>query len=290
MKKNIFNSILFLFVFSIFPLTVNAGFLKDNGVVLKLNNSYILYSDQEMPYINEDGRTMIPLSIVRDLMGCKVTWDPLKKKAFINFNGIEAQVSINSEKSLVNGEPYELAAPAILRNNSTMVPIGLIAKIIDIPIDWDAKYRVITLKSDKFLKNYSLENIDQMQNLNIYFQGKIVPQTVRFVEMKDPEQNQIQVQILNIADQTIGAELLHKNCIYYISNKEAGGDISLGFSSPRGTSVGDRRGYNPVSISHSSTFMDSSSVNPGKMADGKFVFNEKQVKYVICNYFVITGY
>ncbi|HAG10756.1 MAG TPA: hypothetical protein DCK76_05095 [Desulfotomaculum sp.] len=293
-KLILIKLIIVLSILSMFSATADASIMNNLGVVLKLNNSYILYADQELPFIDKANRTMFPLSIARDLMGFKVAFDPIKGKADIIFDVTKAQVMINNKQAYINDKPVVLDTPVIMRNNSLMVPARFISQICNTPLEWDAKHHVLILKNDKFLNAYSLTHLDEMQNLDESFQDKIIPQKVEFVEYKNPDENRINMQILNASDNVIDKEFLHMNCFYYTNDRVAGGDMSLGFSSGRGTGVSDRRGYNPDAINANSTYTIHSNTWDGKnkhiFKSHHFIFNDNIVKYVICNYFKITGF
>lgn len=287
MKKKLLNTVFILLLGSLFPSYANAGFLEDNGVVLKLNNSYILYSYQEMPYIDENGRTLIPLRLVSDLMGAQLVWDAKEQTANLFFDNVKAQVSIGKKEAFINEKLYALDTVAVLRNKTAMVPVRFIAKFLEIPIEWDAKYRVVSLRNKNFFKAPILYNIDQMENLDTSFKGNIVPQKVSFIKAKDPERNKLTILLFNTSDTIIGAEQLHKNLYWYRSETSAGGDVSLGRTSPRGK-MRDPRGYNPDAIPSGGNFLDQSNVLFYKISGDSFFDSEGKIKYIICNYFKIS--
>lgn len=283
MRRLLKYLVLIVLAAMVFPMTASAALLKDNGLLLQLNNSYILYSYQQMPYIDKNGRTLIPLRMIGDLMGAEVSWDGSKNTATIAFEDVKAVVVIGSKEASVNGKSYMMDTTAVLCNKTTMVPVRFISDVIQVPVEWDKKNNIVTLKDKRFLTAPSINQIDHMENLDESYKGKIVPKKLRFVKDKDPEKNRVTIEIVNASDTTILAGHLHKNLYFYRNENSAGSDLTFGFMKPREGS----RGYNPTDIVQDGTFTDYSNMTIYTITGDSIVSNGGRVKYIICNYFII---
>lgn len=261
------------------PMSAKAQLFEEKGVLLQLNRSYILYSHQEMPYIDQNGRTLIPFRMIGDLIGAEVSWDSKKKEATIIFDEVNIRAVIDNKEAWVNGKSYMMDTTPVIRNNTTMVPVRLIADALNIPIEWDSEYRVVTLKHEKFLKTPErLWRIDEMENLDEIFQGRIIPSKIRYTQEEDPEQNKLIVEVLNASDTTIKAHQLHKNLFSYTSKTEVWFTGTRGFTASSGMT-----GYNSSDVLPNTRFVDEI---PKKSL---LQTPSGELKYIICNYFKTTN-
>ena len=108
-----------------------------------------LYIDAEnkavVPYIDENGRTMVPVRFIAERLGAKVAWDPETRKVTIKLDGKEINMSIGSTQYSLNGEnKYMDTAPTIKTGwNRTMVPIRFVAEALGKSVEWDKANKLV---------------------------------------------------------------------------------------------------------------------------------------------------
>lgn len=116
------------------------------------------------PYISED-RTMVPLRVISENLGKKVTWNNNDKKVTIkDEKGNEFSLVIN-EKFMedISSNVYrkiELDVPAVIKDNRTFVPIRAIAEAFGEKVHWDNDKRVVVIGDNydsKKIKNDEIE-------------------------------------------------------------------------------------------------------------------------------------
>lgn len=108
-----------------------------NPVNVKVYDQYIDFSSiDQWPFI-ENGRTMVPLRAVFEVMNCTVRWDASKNSAVVEYEGTNISIPANSNTALINGTVSTLDVPAKLVNNRIMVPLRFISEAIDKTVIWD---------------------------------------------------------------------------------------------------------------------------------------------------------
>ena len=108
-----------------------------NPVNVKVYDQYIDFSSiDQWPFI-ENGRTMVPLRAVFEVMNCTVRWDASKNSAIVEYEGTNISIPANSNTALINGTASTLDVPAKLVNNRIMVPLRFISEAIDKTVIWD---------------------------------------------------------------------------------------------------------------------------------------------------------
>lgn len=109
----------------------------DNPVNVKVYDQYIDFSSiNQWPFI-ENGRTMVPLRAVFEVMNCYVRWDAVNSSAVVEYEGTKIIIPANSNTAFINGNASTMDVPAKLVNDRIMVPLRFISEAIDKTVIWD---------------------------------------------------------------------------------------------------------------------------------------------------------
>ncbi|WP_170291656.1 N-acetylmuramoyl-L-alanine amidase [Heliobacterium mobile] len=102
----------------------------------------------DVPPMIVSGRTLVPLRIISENLGATVDWSSKKQSAIIAKDNVHIEVKIGSKEVLVNGTAKQIDVPARIVNNRTMVPLRVVAEMLNCPVFFDAQdYQVIVGKS-----------------------------------------------------------------------------------------------------------------------------------------------
>ena len=132
------------------------------------SNQISLYVDgnplyMEVPPAVVGGRTMVPLRVVSEAVGCTVDWfgedkrivvyspaggDPLLVMT-INDRNVTVN-NYNGETGVVTGEVVTIEAAPIIVGGRTMVPLRFIAETIGYAVEWDDATKTIYLFSGAY--------------------------------------------------------------------------------------------------------------------------------------------
>ncbi|WP_025025910.1 stalk domain-containing protein [Caldalkalibacillus mannanilyticus] len=92
-----------------------------------------------------NGRTLLPMRAVFELLGADVKWDPKLSLITATTEDTSIELVIGSRTATVNGKKVELDQPPIINNSRTLVPIRFVAETLNAEINWDSKTSTITI-------------------------------------------------------------------------------------------------------------------------------------------------
>lgn len=117
----------------------------DRPVNVKVYDQYIDFSTvNQWPFI-ENGRTMVPLRAIFEVMNCKVRWDESSNSAIIEYEGTKIIVPANINTIFINGKESTLDVPAKIIKNRIMVPLRFISEAIDKKVIWDDAEKTVLI-------------------------------------------------------------------------------------------------------------------------------------------------
>lgn len=138
MKK--FAMALFIIAFSAFiSLSVYA---QDINVYV---DSYPVSFSSQQPVIS-NGRTLVPLRGLFDLMGYEISWDGSTKTAALTSRTDKSnkiEITVGADSYTARGEVFSLDTPAQIINGSTMIPLRAVAEATGAAVYWDNDSKTI---------------------------------------------------------------------------------------------------------------------------------------------------
>lgn len=147
--------LLFIIIFA-FPLTVQAAY-PPQGISVAIDGELIQFSDQG-PYIKND-RTMVPLRVPMEKMGCSVEWDSGKQQAIVKKDGQAAVFTIGSRTYTVNNEKKIMDVAAELKGDRTAFPIRFAAEAMGAEVEWDQVSLTVHMFSKEMDKQQIIEQV-----------------------------------------------------------------------------------------------------------------------------------
>ena len=138
----------------IVTVSLTAGLLKASTVQSQDVNVYIngvqtLFPDQ-LPYIDDNNRTMVPVRFCSLALGATVEWNSQTKQVIITRpeSGTDSDrqvtLTIDSTEMLIAGESArQMDTAAVLRNGRTMVPLRFISEFFAAEVVWDSPSRSV---------------------------------------------------------------------------------------------------------------------------------------------------
>ena len=109
-----------------------------NGIIV---NDHIVYSDV-YPYI-KNSRTYVPIRFIAEELGYDVKWDGANKKVKMTNGSTNVELTIGSNKMIVNGKTLTLDAPAEIKDDRTFVPLRAIAESFGQKVDYSKDYKAV---------------------------------------------------------------------------------------------------------------------------------------------------
>ena len=107
--------------------------------------------DTENLAVVKDGRTMIPVRCLAELLGADVSYDSASKSARISRAGVEIVMPIGKTTATVNGKPVEMDVAPYITNGRTMIPARYVSEFFGQNIQWVSETRTAAVTENKSL-------------------------------------------------------------------------------------------------------------------------------------------
>ncbi len=120
------------------PLVAN-----EQPVKVFVNGTEIAFDVQ--PYIDKNGRTMIPLRFILEQLDCEVTWNGAQQEILVNQRDKQMRLWINKPTAQVDGVMVSLDTVPVLRNGRTMVPLRFIAENFGANVVWNGQTKSVAV-------------------------------------------------------------------------------------------------------------------------------------------------
>jgi hypothetical protein len=122
----------------------------DDIINVTVDGVRVVFPDQRPVVIN--GRTLVPVRGVFELMGFDVDWDADTNTAVITNADYEIRITLDSNIFTVNGASHSLDVPAQSIGGRTMVPIRLPLESVGYYLEWDRFTQTVVISSEPIEK------------------------------------------------------------------------------------------------------------------------------------------
>ncbi|WP_173184672.1 N-acetylmuramoyl-L-alanine amidase family protein [Paenibacillus alginolyticus] len=127
---------LMLLVCMLFLPTYAMGAESPSGIMLYMNEKKLV-SNEVQPRI-VSGNTIVPVRIIVEEIGAKVSWDEPTRKVTIVKDDMNIQLVIDSKTALIKGKKESLEVAPIIEKGNTMLPLRFIGQLMGIEFKWDS--------------------------------------------------------------------------------------------------------------------------------------------------------
>jgi len=105
------------------------------GINVNVNDERVVFEGQQP--VNIDGRTLVPIRGVFEVLGFEVGWNPQLRQATLARPGAIVVLTIDSASFTVNGVTHMLDVPAQVIADRTMIPIRAVLESVGYEMDWN---------------------------------------------------------------------------------------------------------------------------------------------------------
>ncbi|MFK4302024.1 hypothetical protein ABH892_002128 [Paenibacillus sp. RC254] len=128
--------------------------------LLKVNDYDVLYSAPVGPYTNKENRLMAPLRSVSELLGAKVEYNLKSQEAIINWKKDKIVFYKGKDMYELNGETVQMDTYPELKQNSFIIPLGVLLRAMDIPFEY--KNNKVVLQNESFNQSKVLQHVTEL--------------------------------------------------------------------------------------------------------------------------------
>lgn len=152
LKKAIFLVIMALLVSMVCVPWVISG---SSGISVTVDGKAVNFPDAQ-PFIDANGRTLLPVRFVTESLGAKVDWNDKTKQVDIKKDNVSITIRINDRNIVVNNTIKTMDTKAIIKDSRTFVPIRYVAEGLGAKVGWNANTKtVIITTGGDVIKSYS---------------------------------------------------------------------------------------------------------------------------------------
>ena len=107
-----------------------------------VNGNRVNFPDAE-PFIDDNGRTQVPVRFVSEALGAEVGWEGSTKTVTISQGDKEIKIVIGKKDYTINGEKNLMDTEALLKEDRTFVPVRFVSEGLGARVDWDPAVRTV---------------------------------------------------------------------------------------------------------------------------------------------------
>ena len=112
-----------------------------------VNGDKVSFPDAQ-PFIDENGRTQVPVRFVSEALGAKVDWDGNAKKVTVALNSRTVVLTIGKRGYEINSQSYQMDTVALLQESRTFVPIRFVSEALGASVVWNQAAKSVYIKFD----------------------------------------------------------------------------------------------------------------------------------------------
>lgn len=157
--------VLMIFAFALLFVSGNFTYAGD-AITVKVDGQAAVFPDAQ-PYINEDGRTMVPVRFLSSALGASVDWSGkmrlvsiMRGKERIALIVGESEATVSGEKSTVK---KQFDTRAVIKQDRTFVPLRFISETLGAGVGWDPNTRTVIIRTDGTVENVPLSPYEDFE-------------------------------------------------------------------------------------------------------------------------------
>ncbi|GAB1475740.1 hypothetical protein MASR2M70_05720 [Bacillota bacterium] len=100
-----------------------------------------------MPYIDSNGRTMVPVRFLAESLGATVGWDGAKHQITISLDNKKIMMTVGSKAYTINGSAKTMDTVPLINKgwDRTMVPMRFVGEALGMDVKWDPVNKLVIL-------------------------------------------------------------------------------------------------------------------------------------------------
>ena len=135
--------------------------IGSKGYTLSKTDGEVLQGQMDVAAIISNGRTMLPVRFVGEVIGADVQWDAATRTASFSKDGLTATVQIDGQQIVLsNGKTVDMDSAPLNVDGRILLPLTNISQIFSLTqgnvndgigqdIEWDGQNRTVTIKTQR---------------------------------------------------------------------------------------------------------------------------------------------
>lgn len=118
------------------------------NISVTIDGKNVAFPDAK-PFIDKNGRTLIPVRFVSEALGAKVGWTEKTQEVDISKDNVKIIVKINDKNIIANGQKKAMDTQAIIKEKRTFVPIRYVAEALGSTVTWNKASSTVVIVTNK---------------------------------------------------------------------------------------------------------------------------------------------
>lgn len=113
-------------------------------VKVKVDDQYVSFPDAQ-PFIDQNGRTQVPIRFISEQLGAEVSWDGIEKKVTVTKGSDTITLKIGESIATKNGKTLYFDTTSFVKNDRTFVPLRFISETLGVKVNWIEASRTVEI-------------------------------------------------------------------------------------------------------------------------------------------------
>jgi len=157
LKKVILFTLIITLLFTSFNISYAT---KDEEITLCINGMYVTFD--QMPF-NKDGRVLVPLRGIFEILGATVEYDGETRKITATKKSDKIELTIDDKNAYINGVKKELDVPPTIVGGRTFVPVRFVSEALGAVVNWNDETKTVDIK---MMLSSSKMTFDDMETIS----------------------------------------------------------------------------------------------------------------------------
>lgn len=118
------------------PQVITVYNTENHGVYVTVGGTHVYCDETESPFIDENGRTQVPVRAVSEAMGKNVSWNEAERTVRIEDSENEVSFVIDSAVMTKNGAAAEMDTAARIVNGRTYIPLRFLGEALGCEVEY----------------------------------------------------------------------------------------------------------------------------------------------------------
>jgi len=123
-------------------LALSQTVLADQSIRINFNGEQIQF---DIDPVLDNGRVLVPLRGVFEMLGASVSWDGTSGKVYATRGANTIELAIGENTAYINSYPTELDVAASLLEGRTMVPLRFVSEALGAEVGWNSQAQTVDI-------------------------------------------------------------------------------------------------------------------------------------------------
>ena len=139
------------------------------SVNVSVNGTPVAFSSATgTPFLDQNGRTQVPLRVTMEALGATVGWDNSTRTATVSKGSVSIRIPIGTSFILVNGVKKSNDTTAQIVNGRTYLPIRIVAESLSATVNWDNSTKSVQITAKGTPKVWLLTKMSSSDDSTTY--------------------------------------------------------------------------------------------------------------------------